>query len=326
MSKDNTKGILKLLLRLLVTVSLLWFVLSRINLEQLGSTIKTARWGFLAIVWALAVIIFWIRAAKMRLILKRQDCDIKSAKIFGASAITSLYSMVMPGLLSTGVKWYILKQHTGKGSNILSGMVYNQMTEIVIGVLLGLVALVLTNPTGGWKMPVGCAMTAIGITVICVLLLSRRTGPKISIAIGYTLRPFPKMVRTKAETILEQVKVFQTTGYRFHLLMAGIGLFASLLGVVIYVCAAKAAGIAVPALALVWQSSAVYILGRLPISVANLGVREFTLIEFLAIYGIEAPAVLLMSMIIFSTHIVMAAIGAGCQITWALSGKRSARP
>jgi hypothetical protein len=262
----------------------------------------------------------------MRFILKRQDCEVKCIKIFGASAVTSLYGMIMPGLLSTGVKWYILKQHTGRGSNVLSSMVYNQAMDIFIKVLLGLIAVIFANPTGRWELSAICGVITAAIIVGCVLLLSRRTGPKISIAIGYTLRPFPKMVRTKAETILEQIKVFQTTGYRFHLMIAAVSLSASLIGVVIYICAAKATGIAVPAAALVWQSSAVYILGRLPISVANLGVREFTLIEFLAIYGIEAPAVLLMSMIIFSTHIIMAAIGAGCQITWALSGKRSARP
>ncbi len=67
-SEDKTKGILKLLLRLLVTVSLLWFVLSRTNLQQLGQTIKTARWEFLMIAWVLVVLAFWIRAALMRVI------------------------------------------------------------------------------------------------------------------------------------------------------------------------------------------------------------------------------------------------------------------
>lgn len=326
MTEQRTKRILKFLLRLLVTAALLWLVLSRIDLQQVGQIVKEARWQFLIIVWMLIVLAFWIRAIQMQLILKRQDCDIKSAKIFGASAITSLYSMVMPGLLSTGVKWYILKHHTGKGSNVLSSMVYNQVVEIVVRVLLGLVAVIITNPGQGPQLPIICSIIAAVIVAGCFLLLNRRTGAKVSVALLYALRAFPKIVRSPAETILEQVKVFQTAGYRFHLLIAGVSLTASLLGVVIYIYAAKAAGINVPPLVLVWQSSAVYILGRLPISVANLGVREFTLIEFLAIYGIEAPAVLLMSMIIFSTHIIMAAIGAGCQITWALSKKKSAQP
>ncbi len=324
--KEKTKRILKFLLRVVVTAVLLWLVFSRIDLEQLGQNIKTAKWGFLIIIWTLTVIAFWLRSIQMRFILKKQNCEVETIKIFIASAITSLYGLIMPGMLSTGAKWYILKHHTGKGSNVLSSMVYNQATDIVVKLLLGLVAIIITNPGQGPQLLIICSVIAAVIVAGCFLLLNRRTGAKVSAALSYALRAFPKIVRSPAETILEQLKVFQTTGYRFHLLIAGVSLFASLVGVVIYICAAKAAGIAVPAVVLVWQSSAVYILGRLPISVANLGVREFTLIEFLALYGVEAPVVLLMSMIIFSTHIIMAAIGAGCQITWALSGKRSARP
>jgi uncharacterized membrane protein YbhN (UPF0104 family) len=273
---DHSKKLVKLFIRILITASLLWLVLSRIDLEQLGRNIKTARWGFLVIIWALTVTAFWIRAIKMRLVLKKQDCEVDTTKIFGASAVTSLYGLIMPGMLSTGAKWYILKQHTGKGSNVLSSMVYNQVTDIVVKLLLGLVAVIITNPGKGAQLPVICSIIATVIVAGCFLLLNRRTGAKVSAALSYALRAFPKIVRSPAETILEQVKVFQTTGYRFHLLIAGVSLTASLLGVVIYICAARAAGINVPAIALVWQSSAVYILGRLPISVANLGVREFT--------------------------------------------------
>jgi len=314
----RNKAIIKLLIRILITVGSLIWVFSRIDLQQIGQAVKNARWGFLIIIWALAIIVFWVRSIKMRFILKRQDCEVKTIKIFGASAVTSLYSLIMPGLLSTGVKWYILKQHTGKGSNVLSSMVYNQATNIVVKVLLGLVAIIVTNPGRQWQLPVICGIITAGIIAASVLLLNRRTGEKINAAMKYVLRPFPKMIRSPAERILEQIKVFQTTGWGFHLMIAGVSLSASLVDVVIYICAARAAGIAVPAAVLVWLSSAVYILGRLPISVANLGVREFTLIEFLALYGVEAPAVLLMSMILFSITVLMAIIGAIYQLCWSV--------
>jgi len=313
-------------MRLLITAVLLWLVLGRIDFQQVGQAIKNARWQFLIATWALTVLSLWVRALRMHFILKRQDCNVGSIKVFGASAVTMLYSLMIPGLLSTGVKWYILRQHTGKGSNVLSSMAYNQATEIVVRVLLGLVAVIVTNPGGQPQLPVICTIVTAGIIIGCVLLLSRRTGVKVNELMGYALRPFPKVIRSPAERILEQIKIFQTTGWGFHLQMAGISLLASLLSVVIYIFAAKAAGISVPAAALVWQSSAVYILGRLPISVANLGVREFTLIEFLALYGVEAPAVLLMSMIIFSNIILMAFIGAIYQQFWAISAKKSAQP
>jgi hypothetical protein len=63
-----------------------------------------------------------------------------------------------------------------------------------------------------------------------------------------------------------------------------------------------------------------------PISVANIGIREVTLMGFLAIYGVEKPQALLMSMILFSALIVMAVIGAGYQIFWTVTAKKSNPP
>ena len=319
--EDKTKRIWHLLLRIAVTTAMLWLVFSQINTEQLRRSIGVLRWQFVAIVWTVGVLAFWIRAVQLHLILKKQDCEVEIIKVFGASSATMLYSLIIPGVLSAGVKWYILKQHTGKGSNVLCSMVYNQAADAVVKLLLGLVALAAANPGKQWQLPVICVMMTAAIITASVLLLSRRTGAKFSVAFKYLLKPFPRMIRSPAEKILEQIKVFQTVGWSFHLEIFGINLAVSLLGVMIYICAAKAAELTVPAIALAWQSSAVYILAKLPISVANLGVREYTLIEFLRLYGIEPPAAVLMSMIVFSATILMAAIGVGWQIHWAISAR-----
>ncbi len=314
--EDKTKRILKFLLRVLITGLLLVVVFSRVDLRQLGGAVKNARWLFLVIVWVLVAAAFWIRAVKLKIALRKQRCEVDVGTVFGASMVTTLYGLIMPGLLSTTVKWYILKRNTGKGSNVFSSMVYNQVTEIAVRVLVGLLAVMVTCSAGGLRIPVVCAIIAAVIVIGVVLLLNKKTGEKFFVFAKYILRPFPEIIRTTVERILEQIKVFQTAGLGFHLLIVAITLVDALFGAVIYVCAAKAAAIEVSPIVLVWQSSVVYLLGRLPISIANLGVREFTLIEFLSLYGVEASAALLMSITIFSAAIVMAAIGAGFQIAW----------
>ena len=66
-----------------------------------------ARWEFLIAVWALTVVLFWSRSFKMQVILKRQGCDVGCGTIFGATSVTCLYTMILPGILSKGAKWYI---------------------------------------------------------------------------------------------------------------------------------------------------------------------------------------------------------------------------
>ncbi len=99
----TAKQLIKLLIRILITAGVLIWVFSQIDFEQFLQTIKSARWQFLIAVWIFTVILFWIRSMKMKLLLEKQSCFISTNTIFGATAATCLYSMILPGILSTGV-------------------------------------------------------------------------------------------------------------------------------------------------------------------------------------------------------------------------------
>ncbi len=294
----------------------------------------TAKWQLLIAVWLLTVFFFWIRSIKMQLILKKQNCSSSIATIFKASAVTSLYSMILPGVLSTGAKWYILKKDSGKGSSVLSSMVYNQLSTMFIMIVFGLAALMITNPAlllktdvnNQWLLPVVCGILLTVIIVISLLLLNRRTGGKINDGFGFLLSSFPEKIRQKSMKILEQITTFQTAGAGFHLKIASITTIDTLIGgVIIYVLSARAANVAAPVVVLVWICAAICVLSRIPISMANLGVREVTLVGLLGIYGVEKSQALLMSMIIFSSLVFMAVIGAVYQIYWAVSSKKNVK-
>jgi len=319
---NTTKQFIKLFIRVLVTASLLVLIFSRIDISQLGKVIKSARWEFLAVIWGLVIAAFWLQAIKMHLILKEQNCDIKTSKAFGISSITLLYSMILPGILSAGVKWLYLKQKTGKGSNVFSSMVYNQFTEIIVTIIPGLLALIIANPTSRWHLPVISAILLVIIIIACLLLLWRRTAGKINSFLRFILSPLPRKLRKGGIKVIGQLETFQTITWWFHLKMALLTAAVIVMGAVIYFFAAKAANINVPTGVLVWLYVSVALLRRLPISIANLGVREVTLVGLLAVYNIPAPAALLMSMIIFSNAILMALIGAGFQLTWSIRDKK----
>lgn len=326
----STKIIVKLAFRISVTIVLLTLILLKINLHQFWQTLKMARWEYLSAVCGLIVMLFWINSIKMRFILKRQDCKVNLQTLFGASAITSFYSMIMPGLLGTGAKWYILKKDTGKGSQVFSSMVYNQLSMIVVMILLGLVALMVANPMSTllpdirnkWLPPSICGMLIATIIFICLLLLNSRAEGKVVRWFHCVLRRLPTKIQQKSKEVLGQLAVFQTVGCRFHLIIVLITIVNSFAGsVVVYILAAKGASIAVPLGVFFWLPVIIYILGRIPISIANLGVREVTLVGILAAYGVDASAALLMSMILFSGAVFMAIIGAVFQFCWAIDKK-----
>jgi hypothetical protein len=130
---------------------------------------------------------------------------------------------------------------------------------------------------------------------------------------------FPAFLRAGAMKTLTSSQVFASTGPGFHLSIAGINVISTLFSAVLYWCCAQAIGISVPATAFIWQASVIYILGRIPISVANFGVREFTLIGFLSLYGVNAATAVVFSLLVFSNALVMALIGLLYQLS-GLSG------
>ena len=147
-----------------------------------------------------------------------------------------------------------------------------------------------------------------------MLILNQPIGAKLSGYADFVLKLLPGGLYKKASKILEQVQVFQTVPLSFHLKAAFITVLSGVITVIIYILAAKSAGITVPTGVFVWQCALIYILGRFPMSVANVGVREFTLVETLAQYGVVAPDALLMSMIIFSNLVMLALIGSAYQL------------
>ncbi|MBP7053700.1 MAG: flippase-like domain-containing protein [Phycisphaerae bacterium] len=330
----GAKQVIKLLLRLAVTAGLLVWVFSQQNVRgQFWQAARTVRWECLILVWLLTLLYFWVSSIKLRIILRQQGIHAGVGIIFGASAIAALYSMIVPGILSTAAKWYVLEKDTGKGSAVFSSMLYNQLSITVIVLAFGLTGIIVTNPisvvlsdtTRPWVLPVTAGLLLAGIVVTTLLLLNPRTGGPMVRASLFWLRPLPAAVRQRVQKVSEQIAVFQSAPVRFHAKIAMITFLAScVIGVLVYVGSARAANIHVPLGVLVWVSSIIYVLGRLPISLANLGVREVTLVGFLASYGVEKPGALLMSMILFSTSVLMAIIGAGYQLAW-FSGSRRTR-
>jgi len=323
---------LKLILRLLVTSGALVWVLYLVDLSQVKAAMEQADWTFLVLVWLFNAALFWLRSYRFQLILKKLGCFASVNTLFSASAMMALYGMVMPGMLSLAAKWYVIKKATGKGGHVVSAMVYNQVTIMVVMVAFGLLALGVTNPLAQLDLT-ETQITWLSCTAICLFLiilgafaflLSQRAGAKMDRVLLRTVRLTPEIFRKKAAPILEYLQIFRTLGPGFHITILTIGLLTGALGGgVLYMLAAKATHIQVPFIAYIWMHVIIFVLGRIPVTLSNCGLREFVLMGLLGVYGVDKPVALLMSMIIFSAHIFMAFIGALYQISGSLAKKRA---
>lgn len=331
----RARQIIRLVARLSVAGVLLAWVFSKVDLGNFRESVRAARWQYLLGVWGSTALFSWVQSVALQWILKKQDCDVSLHTIFGATCVTSLYGLVVPGFVSTGVKWYILKRTTGKGTNVLSAMLYNQMTLTVVMMAVGLAGLIVVNPTQAlwpsagpsWILPLICGIVLAIILSVSALALSARTGGPVIRLLIAALRPLPERLQEKSRTVLTQIAAFQSAGWRFHLTIASINVADALLvGLLWYLFAAQAASVVVPMGVLIWLCAIVFVLGKLQVTVANLGVREAALVVLLAGYGVTRPAALLMSMILLSSLVFMAALGVAYQLVWAIQARKTGHP
>lgn len=318
---SRAKNILKYGVKLAVTVLLLFLVFRQTNRADLKEAFTQARWSMVLWVWLVNLLGFWLLSFNMHQILKRQDCHASTLALFATSSVTALYGLVLPGMLDSSVKWYILRRHTGKGTQVFSSMAYSQLAALFVTVFAALGALALTQPLGRRRISWICAVLMGVQVLVWFLLFYRHTGPKFIGVLRRIINHLPAWICNTGNRILDELRIFQSAPWFFHARVAAINfLVMTVLAAVIYVLAARAAWIQVPVGTLIWISALVYILSRLPISIANLGWREWTLTGLLGLYGADPSQVLVMSMVLLSNKFVVAAFGAGFQIHWSLTG------
>ena len=321
--KDRTRQILEFLLKLAVTAGLLAWVFQKIDLGQLWMAMVQARWFYLWPIWVLAIASYTILSFKLALILRRQGCEASTASLFAISAVTTLYGMVLPGMLDLSAKWYLLKQQTGKGTHALSSMVYNQFTTTLVVLVVGLAAVMVVTPPQRVAARITCLGLIVLLMVVGLLLLHRTQGPALTRWAGRLLGPMPGVIRRPGLKVLEQMADFQTAGWGFHFNALALSLVANtVIGTAIYKLAALAAGIHLSLALHFWQCTAIFVLGKLPISVAEFGVREATLVGSMAPYGVDPSAALVMSMVIFTNRLLLASLGAAYQLKWSFTRQK----
>lgn len=315
----------KLLLRAAISAGLLIWVFAGIDVDRFLSSARHARWFYVVAVWAVTAVTFLVAAMKMEYILRRQNCGAGLSVVFAACAATALYAMVMPGLLSTGVKWYILRRRTGSGTTVLSSMIYNQLSDLIVMLVTALAVLAITNPFSLYPalaenrilLPAACVALLIVVLGASFLAIHRTTGAEMIRVVSIVGRVLPAALGTKLTGLLDRIAVFPMLPWQFHLVVALITALGRVAcNVAMYVLAAWAVNISVPVIVLVWLSATVMILRMLPISIANLGPREATLVVVLGGYGVATSDALLMSMVLFSGTVFMAVVGAVSQVLW----------
>lgn len=264
-----------------------------------------------------------IEAIQMRVLLGKLHVRISVCRIFLANALSSFYSLVVPGdVIASAAKWSNLSAATGKKSLILNAIVYNRIALLTPVLAVGTVALAIENPFAEYYlvwifMLCGCLIMGLGLG-----LFHPTIGMYGSGLCRWLTSPFPQRIQELVEHVLTSLEGFREFRFSDHLGVYAFSILALLINVSMLGCATHALGLELSALVLFWVSVVLIAARQVPLTVGNIGVQEGLLIVLLGLYGVEPERALAVGFLLYTGHL-FSLIGLLYQLALSLSLARS---
>ena len=288
----------KRLLLSLIGIALFIFILSRVDIHAIFSTIGNANpWPLLAAV-ILSIIMVLLKTLRWRTLLKAQKIEYKLRDAFPAYLASCYLGLVTPGKLGDMSRALYLRNdlHLPVGK-ALSSVILDRLFDLYILILIASYGLFILTPLEGNLALYGIILTV--ILIIPALALNKRSGKVLGGIVsrfkpqidqfysGISMLTTSKLVLPSAITIIAYAICFT----QYYLLTLALGLSISFFTLMAYM-------------------AIVSLVELMPISIAGLGTRDATLIALFSLQSISAESALSYSLLVlFAFHILGAVLG-----------------
>jgi hypothetical protein len=296
--------------------------------SRIWGVLSGARWRWLTAVYGVALIHQLIAAQQLRLILMAVQVSLPLRRIFLASQLASLYSLILPGDTASAVKWANLAVASRKRSLVLNALIYNKLLMLAAPLLVGTIALIIDDPFQQRWVSAVSAVTFFALIGLMVLLYHPAVGRNVEHRLRSIGDRLPEPVARRIGYALTSLGSVRRMDHRDHTTLASFALVGVGLGVIRVWCGIQALDLGVSVFSVLWIL-AFTVIGRfLPITIANLGIREGLLVAALVPLGVPSEEAVALGLLGFSAIVMLALIGAGYQVAltigWAQAGPPTA--
>ncbi|HSG64211.1 MAG TPA: lysylphosphatidylglycerol synthase transmembrane domain-containing protein [Gammaproteobacteria bacterium] len=296
------------LLQLAVSVAILWYLFTRVPLDQVLTTLGRADLYWVATGLLLALLVQWLTALRLKILADLHGLGLSKRQTFEINLATRFYGSFLPGGTFTGVavrlfKLLQIRRHVAGAVMAISfDRVLATLTMLAVGISCWLAA----RPSGQWiwLALLSAALLAL-LLPISVLLLMGTSG------LGWlrAKRVGGRLLARPLEAIRLAVDEVRAMTAADGSRVLALSLVAQLVGLLEFVAIARAVELEVGVLTLGWIRSAMLLVALPPVSVADLGLREGAAIATLSDYGIGNETALAFSLLVFATSLAVGLVG-----------------
>ena len=313
--KKSLKEHIILVIKVTISAGLLYFLLTRIDLESFLVAGRDYPLWTLAPLTLLFVATIFIGSWRWRVFLGSHGIEqsiLKGVKLY---MVGYFFNNFLPsGVGGDVVRGYSAGRDCGKVSTVYASIAAERLSGLLGTLLIALVFIPIVRP------PLQLVLLILGLNVAlwaCTIVLIfldldtffRKLLKKLPLGIGEKIADFVESVRyfRKDKSVL--VKGFVLSVFYQGSLITFVYIVARIAGVD-----------TIPWTAYFVFVPLVWIISLIPISLNALGVREASFSYFFGLWGASEAQGLLVSLIFFGTSVICGVIGG---ILWAISGHRA---
>ena len=312
-----TRRHLFLLIQVIVSAVLIFFVFKNIHFGDLSGAFKNAQIKYLIVALILSVPAWIIGMFKWRVLANAIMDKSPPFKFFiSYYLIGHFYSLFVPGgqILGEGMKaWRISNKSELKHQLYLS-----VFADRVAGFLaLGCLVLIsfLTQPVlHGDRLSILSLVISVAIVLVGVIIFFSRTLLEYMYMIPEYLARFLPVFIASHVGILKGHLLEYHRHKKSTLIAIGIGAVAQLVWVLIVYLIVISFNIYASFFFIAWTFLIMSVVTFLPVSYAGLGVREGTFVYFFSLIGVSRELALSVSLVLFSFQILAALVGGGFEL------------
>jgi uncharacterized protein (TIRG00374 family) len=303
-SKKFKSSFVKAAISVVVLVLIFYFVPISSVLDTL--LVADPIWGVAGTV--LLVLLRVLTSIRMQVIAKTQGLNTSSLMMMRIVFTSTFYNILAPGALAGGAVTYLkYRQQSVEPIAAMANIYANKSVQLLV-VLLSAPLFWLIDKNFNPSLITGYALVMVIGFVLAFALFFGRFG---------TLRWLELKMNSHGQSVLHRAltelcrqvgkigRISYMTIFYLVIFSAMHSLFAAL-GIL---CFGKALDIELGLTSILWIYSVVYLLGILPISISNIGVREAGMIMLMLPYGVSMTEATAWSVLMYSGTLSCALIG-----------------
>lgn len=319
------------MIRVGVAIGLLFLVFQFVPIADVARALAHANGWWIGAGFALVFVERIVAASRIWTLTNRLGIPISVSKHWEISAAATFYTTFLPGDLAGGVvRWHKIAKPGAQRAQAFASLVYERLIDTIILLLFGIVFWIWDDPPFG-----GLLLDLVSVSMLLVLIGISAMGlsPRAPAVFAWLVRwipgqRIPAILEEKGGKVLASISAFRELPGADIVKILVLSVLRHALSIAFLICFANSIQVDIGFATLAWIRSLSNIITMLPIAFAGLGVREGSFAILLEPYGVAAANAVSLSLLSFSTHMLMALIGGLLELknTFSPDPERSTTP